>query len=50
MELIATATFGLEAVVRREVEALGYEIIKVEDGFDFYRKRISKQNTINDLT
>ena len=32
MELIATATFGLEAVVRREVEALGYEIIKTEDG------------------
>ena len=29
---------------------LGYEIIKVEDGFNFYRKRISKQNTINDLT
>ncbi|MDO4868906.1 MAG: class I SAM-dependent RNA methyltransferase [Bacillota bacterium] len=32
MELIATATFGLEAVVRREVEALGYNIIKTEDG------------------
>lgn len=32
MELIATATFGLEAVVRREVEALGYDIIKTEDG------------------
>ena len=32
MELIATATFGLEAVVRREIEALGYEIIKTEDG------------------
>ncbi|MBO4234814.1 MAG: class I SAM-dependent RNA methyltransferase [Firmicutes bacterium] len=31
-ELIATATFGLEAVVRREVENLGYEIIKTEDG------------------
>ena len=31
-ELIATATFGLEAVVRREVEGLGYEIIKTEDG------------------
>ncbi len=31
-KLIATATFGLEAVVRREVEALGYEIIKTEDG------------------
>ena len=31
-ELIATATFGLEAVVRREIENLGYEIIKTEDG------------------
>lgn len=32
LELIATATFGLEAVVRREVEKLGYKIIKTEDG------------------
>lgn len=32
LELIATATFGLEAVVRREVEALGYKILKSEDG------------------
>ncbi|MGX8773723.1 MAG: THUMP domain-containing class I SAM-dependent RNA methyltransferase [Bacillota bacterium] len=31
-ELIATATFGLEAVVRREIEGLGYEIIRTEDG------------------
>ncbi|MDD4199752.1 MAG: class I SAM-dependent RNA methyltransferase [Eubacteriales bacterium] len=31
-ELIATATFGLEAVVRREIEGLGYKIIKTEDG------------------
>ena len=31
-ELIATATFGLEAVVRREIEGLGYEILKTEDG------------------
>jgi len=31
-ELIATATFGLEAVVRREIEALGYRILKTEDG------------------
>ena len=28
LELVATATFGLEAVVRREVEALGYKVIK----------------------
>jgi putative N6-adenine-specific DNA methylase len=32
LELIATATFGLEAVVKRELEALGYKIIKSEDG------------------
>ncbi|MGI6204522.1 MAG: THUMP domain-containing class I SAM-dependent RNA methyltransferase [Anaerovoracaceae bacterium] len=31
-ELTATAAFGLEAVVRREVQALGYEVIKTEDG------------------
>ena len=31
-DLIATATFGLEAVVRREIEGLGYEVIKTEDG------------------
>jgi putative N6-adenine-specific DNA methylase len=32
LELIATATFGLEAVVRREVEALGFKITGREDG------------------
>ena len=32
LELIATATFGLEAVVKREIEALGYKILKAEDG------------------
>lgn len=32
LELIATATFGLEAVVKREIMALGYRIIKTEDG------------------
>lgn len=31
LELIATATFGLEAVVKREIEALGYRIIISED-------------------
>jgi putative N6-adenine-specific DNA methylase len=31
IELIATATFGLEAVVAREVEALGYTDVKVEN-------------------
>lgn len=32
LELIATATFGLEAVVKWEIQALGYRIIKSEDG------------------
>lgn len=32
LELVATATFGLEAVVRREIEGLGYRILKSEDG------------------
>ncbi len=32
LELIATASFGLEAVVKREIERLGYRIIKTEDG------------------
>jgi len=31
LELIATATFGLEAVVKREIEHLGYTILKSED-------------------
>ena len=30
-QLIATATFGLEAVVAREVKALGYDKVKVEN-------------------
>lgn len=32
IELIATSTFGLEAVVKREVEQLGYKDITVENG------------------
>ncbi len=32
IKLIATATFGLEAVVRREIQALGYQVIATEDG------------------
>jgi len=32
LELIATASFGLEAVVKREIQDLGYEIVKTEDG------------------
>lgn len=35
-ELIATATFGLEAVVRREIEKLGYEVLRTEDGKVIY--------------
>ncbi len=31
LELIATATFGLEAVVKREIQGLGYKIISSED-------------------
>ena len=30
--MTATATFGLEAVVKREIQALGYEIITTENG------------------
>ena len=36
MQLIATTTFGLEAVVRRELEALGYDIDKVDNGRVFF--------------
>ena len=32
LTLIATTTFGLEAVVKREVEALGCKVLKSEDG------------------
>ena len=32
MELIAPCHFGLEAVLKREILDLGYEIVKVEDG------------------
>lgn len=32
VELIATTTFGLESVVKREVKDLGFNIITVEDG------------------
>ncbi|MBR5981149.1 MAG: class I SAM-dependent RNA methyltransferase, partial [Firmicutes bacterium] len=32
IELIATATFGLEAVVKREIEALGYAVTGSQDG------------------
>jgi len=32
LELIATATFGLEAVVKREIERLGFKVTCSEDG------------------
>ena len=32
IELIAPCHFGLEAVLKREIQDLGYEIAKVEDG------------------
>ena len=32
LEIIAAVTFGLEAVVKREIEHLGYKILKSEDG------------------
>ena len=32
IELIATTTFGLEAVVKRELKNLGYNDLKVENG------------------
>ena len=32
MELIAPCHFGLEAVLKREIYDIGYDIIKVEDG------------------
>lgn len=32
LTLVATTTFGLEAVVKREILQLGYEVKKVEDG------------------
>ncbi len=32
LELIATTTFGLEAVAKRELLGLGFEIVKTEDG------------------
>ncbi len=35
-ELIATSTFGLEAMVKKEVEELGYEINEVQDGKIIY--------------
>ncbi len=43
MTLIATTTFGLEAIAKRELEALGYKIEKVTDG------RIYFNGTLEDI-
>ena len=32
LELIAPCHFGMEAVLKREIQDLGYEISRVEDG------------------
>ena len=32
LEIIAATTFGLEAVAKREIEVLGYKILRAEDG------------------
>lgn len=47
LELIATSTFGLEAPVKREIEALGYKILKSEDGkitFQGDERAVAKAN------
>ena len=47
LDLIATATFGLEAVVRREIEALGLKVLKSEDAKITYcgdERAIAKSN------
>ena len=47
LELIATATFGLEAVVNLEIQELGYKIIKTEDGKVTYlgnERAVAKSN------
>ena len=39
-ELMATATFGLEACVKREIQALGYEIIGTENPVENFEKYV----------
>lgn len=43
IELIATTTFGLEAITKRELEGLGYKDIKVENG------RVMFKATLKDI-
>ncbi len=47
IELIATTTFGLEAIAKRELQALGFEDLKVENGkvtFPAKERDIAKAN------
>lgn len=47
IELIATTTFGLEAVAKRELEALGFKDLKVDNGkitFPSNKRGIAKSN------
>lgn len=37
MTLVAPCHFGLEAVLKREIQNLGYEILRVEDGRIFFK-------------
>jgi putative N6-adenine-specific DNA methylase len=46
-ELIATATFGLEAVVAREVRALGYEDVKVDNAKVTFKADVSAISRTN---
>lgn len=47
MRLIATTTFGLEAIAKRELEALGYKIEKVTDGRIYFNGTIEDVATAN---
>lgn len=47
MELIAPCHFGMEAVLKREILDLGYEISKVEDGkVTFWQMRMGSHRQI----
>ena len=43
IELIAPCHFGLEAVLKREIKDLGYDIVQVEDG------RVTFAQTLEEL-
>ena len=46
MELIAPCHFGMEAVLKREILDLGYEISKVEDGKVTFLMRMGSHRQI----